>query len=109
MGTIETDTPIIVGVIAEKVRDEWQAWLQVAYPAVAKEVQAKESEIADFLESKANHYYKVSLTFRRTVQGRGNKGRDYLYAVMYNWMAGNMLRSFPQIPLHSVPQHLRWF
>lgn len=109
MGTIETDTPLIVDIIAEKVRDEWQAWLQVAYPAVAEKVQAKEKEVADYLESRANRLYAVNAGFKHLVRGKGDKGRDYLYATMYHWMAGNMFRSFPQIPRHSVPGHLRWF
>lgn len=109
MDTIKTDTPIIVGIIAEKVRDEWQAWLQVAYPAVAKRVQDKEKEVADFLESKANHLYAVNKTFKRTVRGRGNRGRDYLYAIMYHWMLANMLRSFPQVRRDTVPTNLRYF
>ncbi len=52
---------------------------------VADTVAGNDSEMAAYLERKANYHYANNPVFRTQMNGRGNKGRDSLYAFMNHW------------------------
>lgn len=105
-GTIETDTPIMPGVVADRVVGLWIDGIESLYPDVAQQAQRKTDQLADYLADEANRLYGVNARFRKNIQASGNKGRDLLTSFMFHWMTARMLKSFPVVKLRSLPKNI---
>ena len=75
---IESDTAIVPSAIAIAVWEEASAWLDEPLPR---------SWIRE-LVARANTVYAHDAQFRRIIRGRGNRGRDSLWAFTRHWLAG---------------------
>jgi hypothetical protein len=88
-GTIEKDTPIIVGMIAENVAMykyfEKNKVPKQDQPELIKKADETIAKLEKHLEQKANTVYKNNQMFKKQLKQRGNKGRDALYMYMEHW------------------------
>jgi len=75
---IESDTPIVPSAIAIAVWEEASDWLDEPLPR---------SWIRE-LVAHANTVYAHNSQFRRIIRGRGDRGRDSLWAFTRHWLAG---------------------
>lgn len=88
-GTIETDTPILVGMIAENVA-RYKYFEKNAVPKkgendLIKKADTTIAKLEKHLEEKANTIYKSNEHFKKQINQKGDKGRDSLYMYMEHW------------------------
>lgn len=84
-GTIDKDTILLPRIIAEgAVWNEFEkdTKLKTATPEELYNLQLK---IVPWLEKRADELYKNSKPFKTKVSGKGEKGRNYLWAMMEHW------------------------
>jgi hypothetical protein len=86
---LERDTLLMPEVIAETVVQEAERYLQADLPA----------DYAERLAAKAYYLYGRHKHFHKTLNGRGNRGRDSLYMYMRHWTGGWLKRE--RNPLHK--------
>lgn len=84
-GTIDSDTILLPRIIAEGAA--WDAFekdksLKKATPEKLYNMQL---QIVPILEQRANVLYQSNEEFRKKVNAKGEKGRDYLWALMEHW------------------------
>jgi hypothetical protein len=88
-GTIETDTPILVGMVAENVARykyfEKNNVPKQNQPELIKKADETIAKLEKHLEQKANTVYKNNEMFKKQLNQKGNKGRDSLYMYMEHW------------------------
>ncbi len=84
---IETDTPALPHVIAACVVEEASAWLREPLPAAWVSQLAARAETA----------YERNEPFRRRIRGKGDTGRDWLWAFMRHWLSARLLRRRPDL------------
>jgi hypothetical protein len=88
-GTIETDTPILVGMVAENVA-RYKYFEKNNVPKQNQQELVKKADetiakLEKHLEQKANTVYKNNEMFKKQLNQKGNKGRDALYMYMEHW------------------------
>jgi len=88
---IQDDTPIVPHIVADTVINE----VERCFPLNMGRVEAR--ALADKLADRANLVYKKDENFRRRIRGRGNSGRDMLYAFMRHWLTAELAKSRPDI------------
>ena len=84
---IELETPIVPSAIAATVVEEAGVWL--GQPLPRRWIRE--------LTAYANTVYAHNSHFRRKIRGKGNRGRDYLWAFTRHWLAGLMWERRPQL------------
>jgi hypothetical protein len=87
-GKIEDDTPIMPWVVAQSVIEEAQ-----------KETGASLNvrNLVRSLSTRAQTTYEHNEDFRKKVRGRGDSGRDTLYAFMRHWLAAYLKKEQPDV------------
>ena len=88
---IEDDTPILPYMVADNVIDE------VGNCVPLDMSPAEQRALADKLADRADTVYASNETFRRKIRGRGNTGRDTLYAFMRHWLASELKKTRPRV------------
>lgn len=84
---IDWDTIIIPRAVAEGGCEEVQVWMGTALP----------SRWVRELVGYANTVYAHNERFRRRINGKGNRGRDYLWVFMRHWLAALLRRHKPDL------------
>ena len=88
-GSIEKDTPILVGMVAENVARykyfEKNNVPKQNEPQLIKKADETIAKLEKHLEQKANTVYKNNEMFKKQLNQKGNKGRDALYMYMEHW------------------------
>ena len=79
---LERDTLLMPDAIAESVVQEAERFLGARLP----------DDFAVRLAAKAFHLYPRHKQFHKTLNGRGNRGRDDLYMYMRHWTASWLKR-----------------
>ena len=85
--TIELETSIVPHSIATAVLEEASRWLGKPLP---------EQWALELIE-RANTVYAHNARFRRTLQARGNAGRDLLWAFARHWLCALIGRERPHL------------
>lgn len=97
--TIEEDTPIIVAVVADTAIGEFERLAKC-------EVPDREAVVKQLVD-KANTVYAHNAGWRAKIRGRGNTGRDTLYAYMHHWLGAHLKGAHPDM-LAKVPSGYGW-
>lgn len=94
--TISTATPIIPPAIALAVLEEASAWLDTPLPQhwIGK------------LAERAETVYARNARFRQLINGRGNVGRDWLWAFTRHWLSGLLAKHRPDLAAR-LPSHFK--
>lgn len=87
MASIEEDTPIMPGIVAETIIEQVQAHVGEILP----------DNYAGDLAQRAEKIYSTNDTFKQAIRAPGNKGRDTIYAFMRHWLAGILHKDQPAI------------
>jgi len=88
MRTLESETVILPGVIADNVVHEVCLYLYANY---ARDVSETVQETwTQALEDRANRLYAANEKWRAKVKRNNTYGRDYLYTFMRHWLAGEV-------------------
>ena len=95
MSRIEAETVLLPELIAEGVCAE--VWDLVGQDGAAFEVAARH------LSERAEAVYTRNTDFARKLRGRGNSGRDLLWAFMRHWLAGYVKRTFGTMAFSRLP------
>jgi hypothetical protein len=85
--TIESETSIVPHSVATVVLEEASRWLGTPLP------QHWARELID----RANTVYAHNARFRRTLQSKGNAGRDLLWAFARHWLCAMVGRDQPHL------------
>lgn len=95
---IEKNTPILPFVVADNVIQQWVGYLEsVGQFYLGVDLNERSDATAEYLVARAETAYRGNKTFKSRIHGRGDAGRDTLYAFMHHWMMGQMIRSFPAL------------
>lgn len=97
VGRIEDDTPILPHIVADAVIGEVERCTPLELST------AEERDLADRLADRANAVYAKNDRFRRKIRGRGDLGRDALYAFMRHWLASELKKIRPRV-FAQLPQ-----
>jgi hypothetical protein len=83
--SIEEETVIAPWIVASSVWEEASVWLKEELPR----------EWIERLARMAENLYLLNSQFRRRARGRGNAGRDYVWAFMRHWLSALLYRRRP--------------
>jgi len=91
-GGISSDTQILPGVVADTVIRELIGYFwddKEITNLIFKDIR----KLTKLLMKHAEAVYESDDRFRKTLQSRGNKGRDSLYSFMRHWLAAEIKKS----------------
>ena len=106
--SIEDDTCIIPHVVADGVVQEVAVafsdadFLPVAATAFVDDAAAQRA-MSDRLAKRADETYAANESFAKRINGRGNSGRDTLYAFMRHWAAADVRTELGEEASKALP------
>ena len=118
-GTIETDTPILVSMVAENVARykyfEKNNVPKQNEPQLIKKADETIAKLEKHLEQKANTVYKNNEMFKKQLNQKGNKGRDALYMYMEHWADAFLGKGYakgggiPEIDMDGIEKSAKFY
>lgn len=84
---IDEQTALVPRAAAEGVCEEAQVWLRQPLPR----------RWVREMVTHANTVYQCNAGFRRKISGKGNAGRDWLWAFMRHWLAAIIRQRKPRL------------
>lgn len=87
---IYAETPIIPIAVADGVLNEVQSCFPLGLPDGGR-------AMADRLANHAEAVYAANPRFRKGIQGKGNRGRDYLWGFMRHWASAEIHDCCPAV------------
>lgn len=90
--SIEDDTPILPGIVADTVVRELVGYFWDAYE-IKDAIYDQQDKLVKALRKQAEATYAANERFRSQIQERGNAGRDQLYVFMRHWLAAMIQKS----------------
>ena len=97
IGRIEDDTPILPYAVADSVINEVDRCVPLHMSI------GEQRALVDKLADHADAIYARNESFRKKIRGRGDTGRDYLYAFMRHWLSSELKKTRPHV-FEQLPQ-----
>ncbi len=107
---IADDTCIIPEMVADGVVQEVATALEDVRGEVSSDVDAfldgagPQRGLATALARRADETYAANAEFARTLNGKGDKGRDALYAYMRHWASAHVKETFGAAAFEALPE-----
>ncbi len=107
---IEDETCIMPGVVADGVVQEVAVALEDARGELPEAAcaflddAAAQRAMSDRLAARADETYKASDTFAKRINGRGDSGRDTLYAFSRHWAAADVRSVLGEAAFQALPE-----
>jgi hypothetical protein len=104
IGTIETDTPMLPVIVADRAVGIWIDGIADIYPELVKRINATQGKVSDYLAAEAERFYKTNKRFNKAMHS--TRSREILTSFMLHWMTARMIKSFPVVKLRDLPKRI---
>ena len=61
------------------------------------------TELVNGMVARANYHFNNKESFKKGILGSGNKGRDFLYSFVENWIEGKYWERYNILPKEYLP------